>query len=319
MSAQGAWLSQIAPGAALTLSPPAVPADVAFEVVELPGKGKGVVSTRAIQAGELILAEAPAFTTGMRRTEPMIAAAVDKLSASDRLIFHSLALSDNKAALGSLLGRMETNGIEMASASGASQQGLFLLGSRFNHSCTPNVARTWDGGLGKERFVASVDIDKGVELEIYYDGLYKRQHERQHELHDKFGFWCKCRACVFTGTELADSDRRRIRIDETRDDLPQLISQPARFVKLAKVALAALEREGLYTGRAAFAYDCFQASVAWSDLEAAKLWAARNLELQKREAGVGSSEYKRIETLKANPRAHGSWGVFGRKQAVERP
>ncbi|GAA5942864.1 hypothetical protein JCM3775_001525 [Rhodotorula graminis] len=296
-----------------------VPADLAFEVVELPGKGKGVVSTRAIKAGELILAESPAFTTGMRRTEPMITAAVDKLSASDRLVFHSLALSDNKAALGPFLGRMETNGIEMASATGAPQQGLFLLGSRFNHSCTPNICRTWDGGLGKERFVASVDIDQDIELEIYYDALYKRQHERQNELHAKFGFWCKCRACCLTGAELADSDQRRAKIDTTRQVLPQLIAQPARFVQLAKEALTALEHEGIYTGRGPFAYDCFQASVAWSDLEAAKLWAARNLELQKREAGVGSSEFKRMEALKANPKAHRSWGAFGRKQKVEHP
>ncbi|BGP42135.1 hypothetical protein JCM10449v2_006138 [Rhodotorula kratochvilovae] len=282
------------------------PATTPFDIVDIPGKGKGVV----------ILADQPAFRTGAIRSGASVATAVSKLSSSDRLAFESLSITDSKARLGPHLGRVETNGLALGD--GAREQGLFLVGARFNHSCVPNVCRTWDGPVGKELFVASVDIQPGTELEIY-TALYEPKATRQQILRREFGFDCACAACSLPPDESAASDKRRKMISQINAMLPGLITEPDKLVTLAKESLKLFEQEGLYAGRASIAYDCFQAAVAWSDLDGAKAWASRNLELQALEAGVGSSEYKRIQSLQKKPKGHPSWGAFGFKKQVIRP
>ncbi|GAA5942868.1 hypothetical protein JCM3775_001526 [Rhodotorula graminis] len=288
----------------------------AFEMVDIPGKGNGLVATRNIKAGEQILAETPAFVVTPREcTEAGIAAAVAKLSLSDRDVFYSLALADHLVPLGPHLGRFKNNSMEVYDTAG----GVFLVGSRFNHSCAPNVSRRWDTPAAKMRFVASFDIEQGTELEIAYAVLCAPRDQRQQMLQRLFGFKCTCRACTLTGDAQVKSDERRAKTEIIRDLVPKLIARPVKLVELAKQGLALIEEEGIVTGTASFAWDCFQAAAAYGDVESAKAWAVKNLELQEREAGVESSEYKQVSQLQHNPRLHGSWGVAGRVQAVPKP
>lgn len=76
--------------------------------------------------------------------------------------------------------------------------GVFLLGSRFNHSCIPNVHFSFNRTLEKETFHAIRDITAGEELTIMYtDGTNRTRGQRQAEL-DKWGFRCTCPACEDT-------------------------------------------------------------------------------------------------------------------------
>ena len=286
-------------------------------MADIPGKGKGLVATRAIKAGEQILVEKPVFILSQRQcTEAAVAAAVAKLSPPDRVVFYSLALAGVHEHLGPHYGRFMTNSIE---ADG--QGGLFLVGSRFNNSCAPNVSRRWDAGIGEVRFVAGVDIAPGDELEITYGPLYEPRDERQQILRDMYGVDCECRACSLSGDAQLDSDRRRtsIRTVQQRISTPGAMMKPDNFVALVKEGLALLLEEGLFTGASALAYEGVQAAAAWSDIEATRAWAVKALKLQELEGGVESSDYKMVKKVERNPKLHQSWGGYRTPRAVPRP
>jgi hypothetical protein len=73
--------------------------------------------------------------------------------------------------------------------------GVFLLGSRINHSCIPNIDFAYNRTLEKETFHAVRDIIAGEELTItYIKDVNRTRIQRQSEL-DKWGFRCTCPAC----------------------------------------------------------------------------------------------------------------------------
>jgi hypothetical protein len=77
-------------------------------------------------------------------------------------------------------------------------RGVFLLGSRINHSCIPNVNFAYNSVLEKETFHAIRDIAAGEELTIMYiNGTNHTRRQQQAEL-DRWGFRCTCPACEDT-------------------------------------------------------------------------------------------------------------------------
>lgn len=111
------------------------------------------------------------------------------------------------------LGIFETNvlpcGGNDAHGHVANQGGLFLLGARFNSSCTPNVNNHWDAAQGQIIFRAVRDILPGEELCIGYGELLAKRDDRRKGLRTKFNFECRCEACVLEGQALIESDTRR--------------------------------------------------------------------------------------------------------------
>lgn len=78
--------------------------------------------------------------------------------------------------------------------------GVFLIGSRMNHSCTPNVFATFNPSLGKLTYQVVRDIAAGEELTTaYVNTIMRTKAERQAEL-EKWGVDCTCETC-------ADPDR----------------------------------------------------------------------------------------------------------------
>ncbi len=76
--------------------------------------------------------------------------------------------------------------------------GVFLLGSRINHSCLPNIHFAYKSNLRKETFHAIRGITAGEELTITYtNGSNRTRAHRQAEV-DKWGFRCTCPACEDT-------------------------------------------------------------------------------------------------------------------------
>ncbi|GAA5916834.1 hypothetical protein JCM8208_006997 [Rhodotorula glutinis] len=288
-----------------------------FELVDIPGKGKGLVATRNLKTGEQILVETPQIVLpAVECTEEAVAAAVAQLSPSDRVAFHSLALADIHEHLGPHHGRFMTNAFEYNM-----KGGLCLVGARFNHSCAPNVGRRWDPVTGEVRHVASVDIDKGSELEFCYEGLFDSKEQRQQALQRLFGFSCTCPACSLSGDEQLKSDERRVKLEATYHAIGQLgIASPIEAAELVKEAFVLLDEEGLTLGGCTFAQSAFQAAAAWNDYGSAQAWALKNLEWQVREAGVESSDYESVKQDVRNPRTSYWWGAFGDlQQDVPRP
>ena len=130
-----------------------------------------------------------------------------------------LLLRDNASTpFTSLIAAMAENTFNLATPDGTIGEhlrtpahGLFLLHSRFNHSCLPNSnIPTIHEGEVIARF-ATRDIEAGEEITFCYESHLKSQTRR--ERHQTLGFTCTCRACV-PGTpfqQLSDMRRRFIR------------------------------------------------------------------------------------------------------------
>ena len=139
--------------------------------------------------------------------ETDIRAAFQELNPSEKVQF--LSLRDNASAP---LTHMSQACAEnsFALSSNPPSHGLFLLLSRFNHSCLPNskVPTT------SEEIIASFatrDIFAGEEITFCYNTDFecRTRHERHHALR----FICDCKACLI-GTpfqQLSDLRRRLVR------------------------------------------------------------------------------------------------------------
>lgn len=70
---------------------------------------------------------------------------------------------------------------------------VYLQGSRFNHSCCPNVTRV---RCGRDMiFLTNRDIRKDEELCITYVDLGRHVDDRQKTLLEDYAFFCTCQRC----------------------------------------------------------------------------------------------------------------------------
>merc|ERR1712194_647744 len=118
---------------------------------------------------------------------------------------HSDTKDGSKTARGIIL----TNSM---SAGGDGDGGIFRTISRFNHSCSANVANVWSEKDNAQVLHAHKDIEPGEELYISYIDAYNMTHsERQSHLQRKWKFSCCCPVCALSPPEAARSDRARTR------------------------------------------------------------------------------------------------------------
>ncbi|EPE26626.1 SET [Glarea lozoyensis ATCC 20868] len=80
-------------------------------------------------------------------------------------------------------------------ATNSFEDGVFLFGSRFNHSCAPNVAFLYDSNMAKMSFRATSNIPTGEELNISYISLPDLPRSLRKEKLSHWGFICTCLAC----------------------------------------------------------------------------------------------------------------------------
>ena len=176
------------------------------------GKGKGVIARRRFERGETVLAESPLFTQTLVRGNLTVLSALASCPMEQQKEFYRLH-NCHVGRYPTALGIFETNvlpcGENDAHGHIAKQGGLFLVGSRFNSSCVPNVNNHWDAARRQLVFRALRDIEVGEELCLGYGKLLAKREERRAELRRKFGFECRCEVCSLEGKALAESDTRR--------------------------------------------------------------------------------------------------------------
>ncbi|KAH9936037.1 hypothetical protein B0H21DRAFT_64552 [Amylocystis lapponica] len=217
--------------------------------VDILGKGRGVQAARPIAAGAIVLDEAPLFIKPLNAPYYSVVTEVAKLSEADRDAYSSL---DNRFSDPAVYGIFKTNAIpyvDNSSVQGdvASGAGLLILGSRFNHSCRPNITTYFDERSQKFIFCALRDIRRGEEIcRSYGCTLLAPRGARQAYLQNNCGFTCVCEVCSLSGHDLIASNERRYEIHrlyntEIRND------QLAPSVRLEKVkqALVHLQTEDI--------------------------------------------------------------------------
>ncbi|GIQ81654.1 hypothetical protein KIPB_002645, partial [Kipferlia bialata] len=115
------------------------------------------------------------------------------------------------------LGIVTTNGFGRGSDDETVYR-VYNMGSRFNHSCLPNVcASVQDDGLKRDCYVLR-DVKAGEELCVTYitDNDLPRR-ERQMSLMDTWRFECACEVCSLSPEAQAQSDENRREFKKCRD------------------------------------------------------------------------------------------------------
>lgn len=298
-----------------------------FQVEDVTMKGKGVVAHTDIKAGTLILSEPPLFTLPRHvqrpsAVQPIIAKHLHVLTKEQQREFFSL--QNSYPNLPPLEGIFKTNAIPLGV--NATEGGLFLRCSRFNHSCLSNAAYSWNSKLSAETVYAVKDIKKGEEINVNYFSAQlwaNPKVQRQALLLDEFGFTCCCQACNRPPPEVAASDERRQNIavmDASLGDGILIVANPCRALRYCQEILRLFDEES-ETGPMVFStyYDAFQVCVAHSDYARARSFAQLAAKWQIFCQGADAEDIENVQKYIQEPEHHPSAGMTTRwKMNVKR-
>lgn len=286
------------------------------------GKGKGLVATRAIARGELILKERPV----LRRPDIAVAGAREieelnreftRLPPEQQAAIMELADNSKLGLLAgkSLIGIFVTNCLGLGSD--ATENGLFLTISRFNHSCRSNAIFSWSDSNQIESVYAVQDIPVGTEITVsYIRDQFMTVQERQQYLHRVYSFDCTCDLCTLDEAGRRASDRNRLRMKSLHDEIYRTIAagRGRKGVKLVTDLVSLMDTEMIDPATiAAVQYDAVQGCLSAGDLEEASEWAWKAYENYAIAVGPDSDEALRMKGYAENPKSHylagGSGGV----------
>ncbi|KAI1759589.1 SET domain-containing protein [Hypoxylon sp. FL1150] len=188
----------------------------AYVVKDVPKRGKGLVAQRPIRKWDVVLVDYPALLTHMD-----VFAAVDDESRADLLdqalqqlpkaqqnkIF-SLARSTGGEPIEDVL-RTNIFGVELGLE--IPHSGLYPIGSRINHNCSPNVFWRYSVKTLAVEVIAMRDIEVGEEITQSYVPLGLSYKDRKEGL-DNWSFTCTCSLCAASKSQRAATDKRRERL-----------------------------------------------------------------------------------------------------------
>ncbi|KAK0648930.1 hypothetical protein B0T16DRAFT_436046 [Cercophora newfieldiana] len=197
------------------------PEDEPFKIVDIPGKGKGVVATRHIKRYDTIMLDYSVLLIDMafaaevpaEKGYKLLHRAVDGLSDPESV--RNLGQS-NGLAKDPIENVLRTNGFHTMLGD-EQHMALYPVVSRINHACKPNAyTRFSPKSLQVVAISAVRDIQPGEEITISYITLGKTTPER-HQALKLWSFTCACDLCTAPPSEIAASDARRSKIELLRD------------------------------------------------------------------------------------------------------
>jgi len=282
----------------------------AFCVQDVPFKGKGLVAVRSIKRGELLMAERPLLLLPTPLTNSAALVALSRCSRDEQRHFFSLSNSYKERLLPAL-GILESNALYLPSGgTGQEEAGMFLLASRFNSSCSPNVSKCWDPALRAMFFRTVRDVEEGEELCFNYCDVLGTREQRREDVVEERNFECRCEICELNEEQSKASDDRRSTIARLFDEVASCGKEPTLGMRKIRKALRLLREERLIHFEASFCYDAFQFCVMVSDFANAKAWIRKAWEVSCGTSGPDSDVARTFKMLWANPRSHELAGVL---------
>ncbi|KDQ62205.1 hypothetical protein JAAARDRAFT_170436 [Jaapia argillacea MUCL 33604] len=288
-----------------------------FQVVELVGRGKGLVATRDIQQGEELIREVPLILVPNQiSTNPaiLIHEAISSLPLQSRDAFYNLSYvnlppSPSTSASSIALAIFQTNAV----AAGSNQVGLFPRMARLNHACSSafNSVYSWREREGVLVVVALRDIKAGEELLTPYMDTKKSRRERQELLQSHYAFTCSCHVCSLPAKDSLASDKRLERMagllkrfeSWERGDV-----SGEEAIRIAKEIWDIGEDEGYWSERGRLAADAVWVAAAHSDAKALTEWAKLAERWYSFDLGRDSEQVAEMKGVVANPQSHRAWG-----------
>ncbi|KAH6615474.1 hypothetical protein B0J18DRAFT_459495 [Chaetomium sp. MPI-SDFR-AT-0129] len=231
-----------------------------YKLVDIPGRGVGVVATRHIkQYEEIMLDYATVLVDIMFTTEVsaflgyrLLHAAVDQLADPDSV----LALEQsNGYARDKVENILRTNAFNTP-LGGVPHIALYPLVSRINHGCNPNAYTRFKHEALQLSIGALRDIAEGEEITHSYIPLGLTSAERAQKLRP-WGFTCTCSLCTAPPDELAASDARRRELQQLNGAARSAFQagRPYEALRLTRQILARLPREDLLFGLGSEQYE----------------------------------------------------------------
>lgn len=205
----------------------------AYEIVDIPGKGKGVITKRHYKRGDIIMSESPVLVVPHRDgyfDRQVLGDQIDALAPE--LLERVLDLSDVYSHPDSALGNRVENVLHTNSFSGLTttdstpQSCLLLNIARCNHSCTPNASLIEPNGGNIYRLVCVHDIQMGEEVTVSYADVRLPRAGRINHLQDRYRFRCQCQCCMLSDDQSRASDQRRSLIRSVDDISIKLCDSP---------------------------------------------------------------------------------------------
>lgn len=294
----------------------------AYKMEAIPDSGFGMVATRFIPRGTLIISESPLFTVhgdfstpgGMAAT---IEAKVNNLSTEQKQIFHSLH-NNQGLSMSTVVGIVKTNAHPLGV--GARDCGIFPVCSRFNHSCTSNASYTWVPTVAQEAIYAGKDIAAREQITVNYldeSCLNQKRSDRRAALMRDFRFECCCNVCGGSPGAVAASDRRRLeiaRLDGIIGGGMLVVTNPSRCLEYCKDILRLYMEEGMSDDSLFKTYnDAFQICIMHGDLARASTFVALAVSC----LGAGSPSIEQVRPYIENPQSH-QYAGMSRKWQTEK-
>ncbi|KAJ7644316.1 hypothetical protein FB45DRAFT_736700 [Roridomyces roridus] len=288
-----------------------------FVLVDIPGKGQGLVATRFIEQGELVLREEPLFVVPQQTTESptaLISRLLNDLDASDREAFLNLTYVHFPEGLDP-----ETHPEEVAlaifqtnAAAAGDGAGLFPLFSRLNHGCSNAFNVVYSFSLSQRAlFVYALkDIERGQELLDAYTDTKRTRKERRKYLAEHYGFDCKCPVCSLDDAASKASDERLTAMAHLYERLSTWSEGTIDGVEAIKTANQIWklgDEEGYWSARGQLAADAARISAAHSDASSAKSWAQKAIEWYTYELGEDSDLVAETRATADQPQEHPAW------------
>ncbi|GAW18403.1 hypothetical protein ANO14919_078780 [Xylariales sp. No.14919] len=274
-----------------------------FIATDIVGKGVGLVATRDISKGEIVMAQIPSLVVQ--------ASAHISLSEEERELLYSAALETLPESAQREFDRQF--GDNITDKIGKNGFTIYLNGERYigcvpkmaqmNHDCRPNVHYEFNGMQLTSRAVRR--IPEGQELtDTYIRSLQPRVKRRRQLL--KWGFTCTCTLCGATDDEVAASDRRIAVITQFIQDLAEkreTFDTGSRLVEL--VQEESLEAYlGLAYTQAALSYARF------GDKQRTISYARNAVEAITVESGADHTDALKMKRLAENPERCSDWARF---------
>ncbi|KAH6847241.1 hypothetical protein B0I37DRAFT_341273 [Chaetomium sp. MPI-CAGE-AT-0009] len=224
---------------------------VAYDVREVPGRGKGVLAKRKFTRHETVMVGFPVLVVRLdfingdrysaRQKRRMMEASVKQLPPEQEESIRCLARNTGGEPI---LDALRTNGFGIE-IDGIQHLALFTDGSRVNHNCRPNSYWRYVNGDIAMEVVALREIQPGQEVAHSYAPLGYTYEQRKAIL-QAWGFQCRCALCSGSLEVRNASDRRRERLLEIHQTLSQAERLGGKRVgQLVAEAMGLIEQEEL--------------------------------------------------------------------------
>lgn len=228
-----------------------------FEVVEVPGKGRGLVATKVLEVGDLVVSEKPLLTLKCQPTPRdfrVTMANFEKLTPEKKGVILAMEetgevkLSAGFCLLNDSEQQMARKFQAYAIDSGLDEDAPSALYEHIcliNHSCSPNVFWTDGKETAQEvRVCRRIEVGEEIVAGYYVFSDFPLRQERRDKISRERQFLCHCRLCSLDMDDMQEDDKIRKTIQSLHKEVDRVFNRsgPSKALKLAEEKLALMEK-----------------------------------------------------------------------------